>query len=128
MRASKNKKLAKQKADRYFSKYIRERDTDHRGIGHCITCKKPVSKKNADCGHFIRRDRQATRYDEKNAHLQCRKCNRFQSGNQYEHAKAIDEKYGEGTSDELLQKSKMRCKRIQRDFEYLAKEYKEKLD
>lgn len=128
MRASKNKKLAKQKADRYFSKYIRNRDTDHRGIGHCITCNQPVSKKNADCGHFNRRDRQSTRYDEKNAHLQCRKCNRFKSGEQFEHGQAIDQKYGKGTAKQLLQKSKMRCKRTQEDFEWIAKQYKDKVD
>lgn len=128
MRASKNKKLAKKKADKYFSQYIRKRDTDHRDIGRCITCNQTVSLKNADCGHFIRRDRQATRYDEKNANLQCRKCNRFKSGEQFEHAKAIDRKFGEGTADSLLQKSKMRCKRTQEDFEWIAKQYKEKVD
>lgn len=128
MRASKSKKLAKKKCDKYFSKYIRHRDTDHRGIGRCITCPKHVSVKNADAGHFINRDRAATRYDERNVNLQCRKCNRFQSGNQYEHGLAIDRKYGEGTAEELLQKSKMRCRRSQDDYEWLAKEFKQKLE
>lgn len=128
MRASKNKSLAKKKCDRYFSKYIRKRDTDYRGIGQCITCGKHVSIKSADAGHFIRRDREATRYDERNVNLQCRECNRFKSGEQFEHAKAIDEKYGEGTADELLQKSKMRCRRRQDDYEWLSKEFKEKLE
>lgn len=128
MRTSKTKKLSKKKADRYFSEYIRKRDTDYRGLGQCITCGqwKPYDK--LDCGHFISRRFGATRYDEKNANAQCSKCNRFQNGNQYEHGKAIDKKYGEGTADELLQKSKMRCKRTQKDYEWIAREYNKKID
>lgn len=128
MRKSKSKKLAKKKADKYFSKYIRERDTDYRNIGQCITCSEFKSKDKLDCGHFISRRFQATRYDEQNAHAQCSKCNRFENGNQYAHGKAIDKKYGEGTADDIFQKSRMTCKRTQDDFERIAKKFKEKLD
>jgi hypothetical protein len=126
IRKSKTKKLAKKKADRYFSEYIRNRDANN-GICQCITCGKFGSVKEMDCGHFISRRFQATRYDERNAHAQCKKCNRFQNGNQYEHGKKIDAKYGDGTADDILQKSKMLCKRTKSDFEYIAKEYKNKL-
>jgi hypothetical protein len=124
MRSSKTKKLAKQKADKYFSEYIRNRDSVN-GIATCITCGKKTGQ--FDCGHFISRRFQATRYDEQNAHAQCLKCNRFQNGNQYQHGKSIDDKYGEGTADELLQKSKMICKRTKSDFEWIAKEYRDKV-
>jgi len=124
MRSSKTKKLAKQKADKYFSEYIRNRDSVN-GIATCITCKKKTTQ--FDCGHFISRRFQTTRYDEKNAHAQCLKCNRFQNGNQYQHGTAIDEIYGDGTADELLQKSKMLCKRTKSDFEWIAKEYRDKV-
>jgi len=128
MRKSKSKKLSKKKADRYFSKFIRERDTDYRNIGQCITCNEWKSKDKLDCGHFISRRFMSTRYDERNAHAQCSKCNRFEHGNQYAHGKAIDEKYGEGTADELYQTSRMTAKPSQDDFERTAKHYKEKLE
>ena len=82
---------------------------------------------DTDCENFISRRFQSTRYDEKNAHAQCKKCNRFENGNQYEHGKAIDRKYGEGTADQLLEKSKMKCIRKAHDFEYIAKTYREKI-
>jgi len=125
MRSSKTKSLAKKKADKYFSKFIRKRDSVN-GLAKCISCGRLTS--SFDAGHFIDRSKEATRYDEKNVHAQCVKCNRFESGRQFEHGKAIDAMYGEGTSNQLLQKSKMRCKRGKSDYEFLAKEYKNKLD
>lgn len=122
MRKSKNKKLAKKKADRYYSKYIRKRDKNK----PCITCGRFTSKK--DCGHFISRRFEATRYDERNSHGQCLKCNRFENGNQFEHGVKIDEMYGEGTAKELLQKSKMKCHRKQFDYEFIAKQFSDKID
>jgi len=128
MRKSKSKNHAKRKADRYFSKYIRERDTDHRGIGHCVTCGKAVSIKNAHAGHFMSRRYEATRYDPKNCALQCVSCNTFNQGRQFKFGKAIDDRWGEGTANKLEQKSKMKCHRKKYDYEYLAKEFKEKLE
>jgi|SRR5690625_868337 len=127
MRASRTKSLAMKKADRAFSAYIRRRD-EKNGLSQCITCKAWKPWKEMDCGHFISRRFQATRYDERNANAQCKKCNRFENGNQYEHGKRIDEKYGEGTADSILQKSKMICRRKKSDFEWIAREYKAKLE
>ena len=123
---SSSKKNAKIKADKYFSMYIRVRDSKD-GICKCITCGTLDSIKNMDAGHFISRRFEATRYDEKNVHAQCRKCNRFQNGNQYEHGIAIDKKYGEGTSHELYLKSKMICKRNKFDYEEISRKYRELL-
>jgi len=47
-----------------------------------------------------------TRFDERNVHAQCPKCNQYGSGEQYLHSLAIDRKYPEGTLDELLLKSR----------------------
>jgi hypothetical protein len=125
VKGSKTKSLAMQKADRYFGQYIRKRDSKN-GIASCITCGKFTQQ--FDAGHFLSRRFQSTRYDERNVNAQCLKCNRFENGNQYTHGKAIDEKYGEGTADELLLKSRMACKRTKKDFEYLALEFKQKLE
>src|SRR5690554_3063475 len=104
MRASKNKSLAKKKADKYFSQFIRKRDENK----PCITCGK---RGEMDCGHFISRRFESVRYDERNANGQCLKCNRFQNGNQFEHGLAIDRLYGKGTAETLHIKSKMVCRR-----------------
>ncbi len=118
---SKSKKLAKLKADKYFSLYIRERDKDK----PCCTCGKRSNLK--DAGHFISREKEATRYDEKNVHGQCQECNRFKYGKQYEHSLHIDKLYGKGTAESLLLKSRMTCKRNQFDYEMIAEEFKNKL-
>ena len=128
MRKSKTKKLSKQKADRAFSKFIRLRDSNSNGLSQCITCGTFKNWKDMDCGHFISRRFESTRYDEKNANSQCKKCNRFENGNQFEHGVKIDEKYGKGTAEKLLQKSKMICKRKQFDYEMIAQEYRDKFD
>lgn len=111
---------SKSKADKYFAKFIRERDKDKT----CVTCGGGGVK---DCGHFLSRRFESTRYDEKNAHGQCQKCNRYEYGNQYQYGQQIDKMYGPGTAEGLLLKSRMLCKRNRNDFETIAKYYKDKL-
>ena len=125
MRKSKTKSKAMAKADRYFSQYIRLRDSDHNSMAICITCGVQKHISEMDAGHFIDRSHQATRYDERNVNAQCRTCNRFQSGRQYEHGKAIDLKYGPGTAEQLLQDSRKITKTTQGEFEAKAEEYKQ---
>lgn len=127
LKPSKSKKLAKAKADKYFSLFIRRRDTAPNGIGQCITCSNWYSFESMDCGHFITRDNEPVRYDERNCNAQCRRCNRFKSGKQYEHGQAIDRKWGEGAADELLQKSKMRSGRKKHDYDWIAREYHQRI-
>ena len=121
---SKNKKLAKKKADTYFSEFIRLRDSVN-GFAKCCTCGKMVTE--FDAGHFLSRRFEATRYDEKNVNAQCLKCNRFENGNQFEHSEFIDKKHGKGASLWILIKSKTVCKRSQNDYEHIANEYREKV-
>ena len=125
MRQSKNKKLAKAKADKYFSEYIRLRDADSNGIATCCTCGARDHWRQMDAGHFITRDRLATRYHEQNCHAQCRLCNRFQGGHQYKHAKHVEDKYGREVPDEILELSQQTTKWNQTDFELCAERYRE---
>ena len=113
------------KADKYFSEYIRLRDSDQNCNAICITCRKVAHISEMDAGHFIDRSHKATRYDERNVNAQCRTCNRFQSGRQYEHGLAIDLKYGTGTSQQLLQDSRKIVKTTQGEFEAKAEEFKQ---
>jgi len=94
-----DKKLIKE-LDQIFSKYIRLRDSVN-DIGFCITCGKPVIWKHADCGHYIKRQYMATRFDEQNCNLQCKRCNYCEQGADEKYKIAIDKKYGKGTSERL---------------------------
>jgi len=95
----------KKKLDRIFSRYIRLRDRVDTLVkqGRCITCGKLIQLKQAHAGHFQSRRFGATRYHEKNVHLQCAGCNCFNAGEQYKYSKAIDQMYGDGTAEELEQ-------------------------
>jgi len=121
MSQSKNKKLAKIKADKNFAAFIRERDKNK----PCITCGGGGVK---DAGHFMSRRFESTRYDEKNVYGQCVQCNRFQYGNQFTMGLAIDQIHGKGTAEKLEQKARMRCNRIQYDYEMISIDFRMKLE
>lgn len=65
MKASPRKR-AVNRADKYFSLYIRARDK------RCVTC---GSSDNLQCGHLFTRTYYTLRWDEKNAFCQCAGCN-----------------------------------------------------
>ncbi len=128
MKQQGNRKFWKDKAIKTHSYWIRQRDTDgYWGYGNCITCGKMVHWKEADTGHFMSRRHEATFFDERNAHLQCKACNQWGSGLQWKHGKAIDKLYGEGTAEQLETKSKIECKRGWIDYYIIAKEFHDKL-
>lgn len=113
----KNKKppsdLRKQihKLDKIFSEFIRLRDANPQGLCFCITCNRPFHWRDGDAGHYVQRDRLATRFDERNVNAQCKYCNRFRSGEQYLHGVNIDKKYYEGCAERLMIFSKAKgCK------------------
>lgn len=121
LKPSRNRKLAKARADKYFSLYIRQRDAVN-GICTCVTCHVRGHWKTFDCGHFISRRYEATRYDEKNAAAQSQFANRFNQGMQFQFGLAIDKRWGKGTAEKLLLKSKMTCKRTRYDYDHIANE------
>lgn len=90
----------KKDADKYWSQYIRLRDSQD-GMCECITCgvQKPI--KEMQCGHFVRRSVNKLRYNELNTNAQCVGCNMFKAGELYLYGKALDLKYGDGTADDL---------------------------
>lgn len=91
----------KAKLDKIFSEYIRLRDADNNGMVRCISCMKIDHWKNVDCGHFVNRGHTSTRYNEKNCNAQCRKCNRFDEGNNIGYARGLVRKYGQQVIEEL---------------------------
>lgn len=90
----------KKKADKVFSIYIRNRDSEN-GFAECITCgvQKPISQMQA--GHFVSRRVNSLRFDELNVNAQCYSCNVMNHGEQYKYSKALDLKYGTGAAEEL---------------------------
>jgi hypothetical protein len=92
--------------DNVFSRFIRLRDTDADGVGYCIDCNSRVAWDKIDCGHFIVRKYKSTRWDEQNCAAQWSYCNGPLSGRQFEFGKGIDLKYGAGTAEAILLRSK----------------------
>lgn len=115
------------KLDTIFSLYIRLRDVDSNGYGKCITSGEFVHFKDADCGHFITRNNMATRWHPQNCNLQSRQDNRFLSGRQFEHGLAIDRKWGKGTAELLLIKSKHTSKYEAFEIDGLIKHYQNEI-
>jgi len=114
MAKKKTLKYWKTKIDKPFHEYIRRRDADNNsGYCKCFSCNKPIHFTESDAGHFIGRGALSTRWDEENVYAQCRKCNRFQYGRQYEYSL----KLGSDLSEQLLIKSKQIFKLA--DFEYM---------
>lgn len=110
---------------RAFALFIKMRDADSNGYCRCITSGKLVHWSECDAGHFISRRHMATKYDEQNVHAQNRYSNRFCAGEQLIYAKAIDKKYGPGTSDRILARSRGTRKFEQFEIDALTKHYQE---
>lgn len=111
-----------------FSVWVRVRDADKNGMITCITSGRRVHWKDADAGHFISRRHLSTKFDEQNVHAQSRHSNRFQYGQQFEYSKAIDLKYGPGTADKILVKSRVTCKRGQFEIDNMYSWYKSEVE
>lgn len=120
-------KMSDRKLWQVFSKYVRLRDADENGYCRCITCARVAHWTKMDCGHGIGRQHKSTKYDERNNHAQCKRCNAFEGGRMDEYARMVDMKYGDGTWDKLRIKSKMPCKRTQFEIYQMTKYYATKL-
>ena len=120
----KTQKYWKTKIDKVFHEYVRRRDADNdSGYCKCISCNKPIHFTESDSGHFISRAKMATRYDEQNVHAQCRKCNRFEYGRQFEYSLKI----GTELAEELLIKSRQIYKMSDAEWLEVFEEFRDKL-
>ena len=117
-------KLVK-KLDTIFSQYIRLREADNIGFVECFTCGKKDHWKKLQNGHFQSRRHYATRWDERNCQVQCVGCNMFKGGEQFLFAKALDDKYYAGISDELYVTAQTIVKFSNLDIELLITKYQD---
>lgn len=84
------------KVDAVFSRWIRNRDE-----GVCFTCGLKREPKAMQNGHYVSRQFNATRFDERNCNTQCYACNMFYGGRPATYTLKLQEKYGEGIIKEL---------------------------
>ncbi len=110
-----------------FSEFIRLRDSDKFGFSKCFTCDFRGEWKRFDAGHGIGRQHKSTKFDERNVHSQCKRCNGFEGGQQAIYKEEIEKRYGKGTWDALVLKSRQVCKRGQIEIDTMEKYYKEKV-
>lgn len=110
------KRIAKEKADSSFSKFIRKRDN-----GICVIC---GSKYKVQCGHLIKRGKMATRFDELNCHAQCSKCNYLHNYEPDHYIGWFIQEFGGDMYLELYEESKKTVKMTLLDFEKIDKQYK----
>lgn len=116
------------KVDAVFSQYVRLRATDDTGHGHCYTCNARRHWSEVDAGHFMSRACMSTRWDEQNVQFQCKRCNGFRSGEQFQYSRKLDEQYGEGTAEELFVASKQTRKWTRAELEAMYHHYKRLVD
>ena len=92
----------KKKAWQVFSLWIRKRDCDWKGEGHCVTCGKMLTYKQGQAGHFVPGRTNSILFDERNCHLQCMGCNYFGAGKAAaKYYQFMLKKYGQKVINEL---------------------------
>lgn len=117
----------KNKLDAVFSMWIRRRFATSQGDAVCVTCGDVRPWKAMQCGHFVSRVYLATRWDERNAAVQCYACNYLRRGNYAEYTAFMLKKYGPGIIDELLMRKRAIVKYTFSDLENLIETYRRKL-
>ena len=115
----------KKELDKWFSLFIRLRNATSEGLVQCITSGRTYHYKNIHAGHFISRRHLATRWCELNVAPQSAADNLFGQGEQYKFGLALDNKYGEGTAEELQYKSRQTIKMSRIDYEEKISYYKD---
>jgi hypothetical protein len=128
---SKELSKLKKRADTIWSKYIRYRDGEVKNgewQSLCITCQQWKPLKSMQCGHFVSRTCNLLRYDEENTNAQCVGCNMFKGGEQYEYARQLDLKYGDGTAEKLHNQRHINHKLTITELEQIINEAKEYTD
>ena len=113
-------------ADEAFSRYIRLRDSSPDGTFRCISCGRTLPTDEADCGHYHSRRHMGTRYDEDNAHSECRSCNRFKADHLIGYERNLIAKIGRMRFDKLAWKAAQPMKWTDKELEELAAYYKER--
>jgi len=123
-----NKKKASDKLWELISKYVRQSSADHRGIAECVTCGIQKPWKELQAGHFIPQAQgNAVRYDMRNIHCQCFRCNINLGGNGPEYYPFMVNKYGEDVVAELRALSRTTRKFTESELDEMIEDLTQKL-
>ena len=114
----------KARLDREFSLYVRLRDSSG-GYFRCISCGRTKPFAQADCGHYHSRRHMATRWDEDNAHAECRSCNRFRADHMIGYRENLVRKIGQMRFDKLAWKAAQTRRWTDFELQELIKYYKD---
>tara|TARA_Y100001972_G_scaffold35707_1_gene44089 strand:- start:96 stop:485 length:390 start_codon:yes stop_codon:yes gene_type:complete len=117
----------KKKLDKIFSEFIRRRNADHLGRVKCFTCGVEKHWKEQQAGHFQSRSHHSTRWDDVNVQVQCVKCNMYRQGEQYKFGMYLDQRFGDGTAEELEHRANTIVKLNRVDYEEAIERYKQKI-
>jgi hypothetical protein len=119
----------RQKAlDRIFGEWIRRKDADSSGMVRCVTCGIQLHWKEANAGHFWKRQHQSTRWNPYNLNVQCVRCNNFRGGAEAEHAAYIIREYGLEVFEDLERRHTQIKKWTRDEIESMLEDYKQKLE
>lgn len=113
--------------DSLFSKYIRMKEADSKGIVNCVTCSNKGHYSDFDAGHYIPRIHLSTRWDVNNVKPQCHSCNRTKYGEEKKFAEYL-EKEQSGITQYLKEQSKQIAKPTRDELKYLIIEYRAKVN
>ena len=117
----------KHKLDGVFSQWIRRRHATSQGDAVCVSCGAVKMWKHMHAGHYVSRVYLATRWDDRNAAVQCPTCNVLRRGNYSEYTAFMLRKYGPGIIDELNQRKRAIVKYTIPDLENMIEAYERKL-
>lgn len=109
----------KKELDKLVSTYVRSN-----GNGSCYTCGLKRPKMELQCGHFISRQYNATRYDLDNLRPQCVNCNVWRRGNIAFFSANLLEELGKDRFDFLIKKGRSLKQFTTRELEGAIEVYK----
>ena len=111
-------------AQKAFNAYIRARDADKPCISCGVDLKREAVGGGFDCGHYRSvGSAPHLRFDPDNAHGQCKKCNRYLSGNAVEYRRGLFTRLGQ-TRLELLEADQCVRKYTIEGLQMIVKDYK----
>ena len=88
--------------DTVFSKFIRLRDCNEKWIVVCPLCWSRIPWEKSQNMHFITRWNMKYRYNEKNCHAWCMRCNVFLNGNYIAYTRRMQKTYWISYVDRLI--------------------------
>ena len=121
-------KVAKARAWKQFSLWIRLKNANRSGFVHCYTCNLVAHWKSLDAGHGIPGRNNAVLFMEEVVRPQCKQCNIFKHGNLAPFTRKLIKEHGEDKYLELVRKSEEIVQYKVEDFLRIEEEYRNRLE